>query len=543
MDKRKISFENNMMKKTNQENITIPTPTKPNNLVKPDFSPILIKQNQFGFKQYGSYKKPKFMEPESTMTPIKSPNFKTSAKVEGRNLFGSTQNEDLNNCNFFKKLNFDDCCDDKNSFLGRKNNNNVKDFFQKNNKLNMFLEKCDEEDEDNFNLNNNNKNDNLNDNLNFLPSPKFGNENIDKFMFPNNNEKKEKRTRSIRKCSINIERNIEILKNGKFEKEFNPLKTIKIDKFCTIYKVEEIKTKKIFCVKKIVKTSPKSNIDNLKKITYDFKNNNNNMLNQFCVKILEFWIEKEEFNPLLSEFNYCDKNLYLLSNFYENGDIFDYIVELELLAKDGLFNFNENFYWDIIFEMMMGLLYIHEMGYMHIDIQPTNFLVDENGYIKLNDFSLAIRVSELCVLDDIIEGDARYISKELFHFKKNTKINSKVDIFALGLTILEIIAKIDLPYNGNLWQELRNEFKISNKFFDKSNIKNVDEFISLISQMILPFEQRPTIKELINNFPQLSQRYNSLLNGNYKKSCTIPKIKNSSSKQLNLNSAPSQDIL
>lgn len=126
------------------------------------------------------------------------------------------------------------------------------------------------------------------------------------------------------------------------------MKTIKIDKFCTIYKVEEIKTKKIFCVKKIVKTSPKSNIDNLKKITYDFKNNNNNMLNQFCVKILEFWIEKEEFNPLLSEFNYCDKNLYLLSNFYENGDIFDYIVELELLAKDGLFNFNENFYWDII---------------------------------------------------------------------------------------------------------------------------------------------------------------------------------------------------
>jgi serine/threonine protein kinase len=379
--------------------------------------------------------------------------------------------------------------------------------------------------------------------LNFLPSPKFGNENIDKFMFPNKNEKREKRTRSLRKCSINIESNIEILKNGKFENEFNPLKTIKIDKFSTIYKVEEIKTKKIFCAKKIVKTSPKSNIDNLKKITYDFKNNSNNVLSQFCVKILEFWIEKEEYNPLLSEFNYCDKNLYLLSNYYENGDIFDYIEQLELLAKDELFTFTENFYWDIIFEMMMGLLFVHECGYMHIDIQPTNFLVDENGYIKLNDFSLAIRVSELCVLDDIIEGDARYISKELFHFKKNTKINSKVDIFSLGLTILEIIAKIELPYNGNLWQELRNEFTISNKFFEKSNIKNVDEFISLISQMILPFEKRPTIKELINNFPQLSQRYNSLLNGNYKKSCTIPKIKNNSSKQLNLNSAPSQDIL
>jgi len=543
MDKRKISFENNVIQKAYQENITIPTPTKPNNLVKPDFSPLLIKQNQFGFKQYGSYKKPKFMEPESTMTPIKSPNFKTSAKMEGRNLFGAPQNQDLNNCNFFKKLNFDDCCDEKNSFLGRKNNDNVKDFFQKNNKLNMFLEKCDEEDEDNFNLNVNDENKNINDNLNFLPSPKFGNESSDKFMFPNNNEKREKRTRSIRKCSINIESNIEILKNGKFENEFNSLKTIKIDKFSTIYKVEEIKTKKIFCIKKIVKTSPKSNIDNLKKITYDFKNNNNSILNQFCAKILEFWIEKEEFNVLLSELNYCDKNLYLLSNFYENGDIFDFLEKLELLAKDGLFEFTESFYWDIFFEMMMGVLFVHECGYMHIDIQPANFLVDENGYMKLSDFSLALRVSELCVLDDIVEGDSRYISKELFHFKKNTKINSKVDVFSLGLSILEIIAKIELPYNGNLWHELRNEFKISKQFFDKSNIKNVDEFISLITQMILPFDKRPTIKDLISNFPQLSQRYKLLLNGNYKKSCKIPKFKNNCSKQLSLSSAPSHEKL
>jgi len=292
-----------------------------------------------------------------------------------------------------------------------------------------------------------------------------------------------------------------------------------------------------------VKTSPKSNIDNLKKITYDFKNTNNNILSQFCVKILEFWIEREEFNVLLSELNYCDKNLYLLTNFYENGDIFDYLEKLEILAKDGLFTFTENFYWDIIFEMMMGLLFVHECGYMHIDIQPANFLVDENGYMKLNDFSLALRVSELFVLDDIVEGDARYISKELFHFKKNTKINSKVDIFSLGLSILEILAKIELPYNGSLWHELRNEFKISKHFFDKSNIKNVDEFISLISQMILPFEKRPTIKELINNFPQLSQRYKLLQNGNYKKSCKIPKFKSNSSKRLNLSSALSQEKL
>ena len=535
MDQKKLTFENNLMKKSNQDIITLPTPTKENNLIKPDFSPILIKQNQFGFKKYGSYKKPKFMEPES---PMKSPNFKTSAKMEGKNLFGTTQNQDIDNCNFFKKLNFDDCCDEKNNFLGRKNNNNVKDFFKKNNKLNMFLEKCNEEDEDNFNMNNNG---NLGKNINFLPSPKFGSNNEDKFIFLNTDEtKNEKNPTSIRKCSINIENNIEILKNGKFENDFNVLKTVKLDKFSTIYKVEEIKTKKIFCIKKIVKTSPKSNIDTLKKITYDFKNNYNNILSQFCVKNLEFWIEKEEFNVLLSELNFCDKNLYLLSNFYENGDIFDYLEKLEEIH----FNFTENFYWDIVFEMMMGLLFIHEIGYMHIDVQPSNYLVNENGYLKLNDFSLSIKINELSIRDDIIEGDARYISKELFHFKKDTKLNSKCDVFSLGLTILEIISKIELPYNGNLWHELRDEnFKISNNFFTKSNIKNVNDFISLISLMILPFEKRPFLKDIINQFPQLSQRYQLLLNGNYKKSCDIPKFNYKDIKNLSLKSAPSQEML
>ena len=192
---------------------------------------------------------------------------------------------------------------------------------------------------------------------------------------------------------------------------------------------------------------------------------------------------------------------------------------------------------------MMGLLFVHECGYMHIDIQPSNYLVDENGYLKLNDFSLAIRMSELCILDDIIEGDARYISKELFHYKKNVKLDSKCDVFSLGLTLLEIIAKIDLPYNGELWHKLRDEsFKITEEIFEKSNIKNVRDFIALISLMILPFEKRPNLKEIIRKFSQLSDRYQLLLKGNYKKSSSIPKF-NDNLRNLNLKTVPSQEKL
>ena len=537
MDRRKVSFEEATKISQNGNIIVIPTPKKHSNLVKPDFSPILEKQNQFGYKKFGSYKKPKYNEPES---PMKSPNFKTSVKMQGRNLFGTKKENENNNFEFFKKLNFDDYADEKNCFLGKKNggeNLNVENKNEKN-KFNMFLEKCEEEDEDNFNLGNNKKYDSTqNTGMEIEEEEKEDKLND----FYNNDFFRYKKKGGFRKCSINIEKNIAIVKSGKFEEEFNQLKTIKTDKFSTIYKVQNIKTKEIYCVKKIVKTSPKSNIDNLKKITQDFKYNINNILSKFCVQIEDFWIEQEEIKEISDQVNFCNKNLYLLTNFYENGDIFDYLEKLE----ENKFIFTEDFYWDLVFEMIMGLLFVHECGYMHIDIQPGNYLVDADGYLKLNDFSLAIKVAELPYLDDIVDGDARYISKELFHFVKNSKINEKSDIYSLGLTILELIAKIDLPYNGELWHKLRDEnFKISESFFKKSNIKSYKEFMILISQMILPFEKRPSLKEIVNYFPKLKSRYDLLLSGKYQKSYEVPKFcGDMNMKILNLKSAPSTDIL
>ena len=172
--------------------------------------------------------------------------------------------------------------------------------------------------------------------------------------------------------------------------------------------------------------------------------------------------------------------------------------------------------------MIIGLLYIHNKGYIHFNIKPTNFLVDDEGFIKLNDFGLSHKEKELSYLDDIIEGDSKYISKELFECLDSIslkKINNKTDIFSLGLTILEIIAKIELPSNGQLWKDLRNSGSdiLSNKIFVNSNISDIEDFLKLIKKMIKPVNERPSLMELINETSELNKRYEFLKRKSYNK--------------------------
>ena len=431
--------------------------TKEKNLVKPDFSPLLLRETKFCYKINGSYKRERHYEPFS---PEKSTRkaYSISAKIEGRDLFGSKIAKI--HC---RKLNFNEGDEDEEIQINE---------------------------EKNFN----NKNINNNFSFNLLESSFINNQKI--------NEKQDK-----------------------MEEEFVILKTIKESKLDYVYKVKEKKTNNILCIKKISKHSQKNNIKNTQKLFNDMKNKNINSLgsnqdsllgSNFCNHYIDFWVEDENFD--INKIKYkTDEYLYILYKYFPNGDLLDYLENLE---KKTNYKFTSEFYWDIIFEMIMGLKYIHELGYIHLDIKPTNFLVDENGYLKLTDFGLCLKISELPFLTDITEGDFIYISKELFNFNSQGILNAKTDIFSLGLSILEIIGKINLPASGDSWTELRSgNFELKMELFDNSNIKEKKEdFIKLISKMIAPVNERPLLTELINNFEELKNRYISLKNGIYKKS-------------------------
>ena len=480
-----ISLNENNLTPSKEKNIFSNNNKEINPVPKPDFSPLTQKDLTFSLKSHGSYKKPKIIFPES---PMKSPiqKYFTPIKIEGKNLFGSS-NKDKN---IFRKLNFDNIENEEKN--------------QKNKFLDL-LENCVEEKEE--------------ENI-LTPSQS---QNISRGeIFSNNSNLKE----------IDIENNINNIENNnnfilsnqekkkKLEQEFTILKTISQNKFDSVYKVEKNSNKKIYCLKKSYKSSYKNNYNTVENLFKDIEKNEKLIYSKFAIKYLDYWIEEEVYDLIENSTHFTDKNLYILTDYFPNGDLLDYLSKLE--QND--FKFTEEFYWDLIFEMIIGVIFIHEIGYLHLDIKPANILIDDNGYIKISDYGLCQKISDLNNLDDIFEGDSKYISPEVFNRKSPKDLNSKCDIFSLGLSILEIMAKVDLPNNGPLWRNIRNSnFKIPNEFLVNWNIKNIDNFLSLIKFMISPYEQRLELKDLINLFPELKKRENMLLNGIYQKNCKIPK--------------------
>ena len=437
-------------KKTYSESKSNPTSNKFSNLIKPDFSPLIIKENNFIPKKNGANKTRSNIEPEY---PIKRAdiNLFSSVKIIGKDLFGAKKNQTSEkklNLNWFgKKLLFE----------------NDNDFFQNIEIIeNDYNKNCIEE--------------------------KRG---TDKYTIKNT------------------------FRDNIVENNFIILKTLIQDKFDAVYQVKEKESNKIFCLKRISENSNKNNFNILPTTLDDIQKENEDWVfpKTFCMMHIDYWID---------DINYLNKNMYVLTEFYKRGDVMAYLEQLE---KNN-FVFTPEFYWDVIFEMIIGLLYIHSKGYIHFDIKPTNYLVDDDGFIILNDFGLSHKEKELSQLKDIKEGDSKYISKELFESLGNLsiqKINNKTDIFSLGLTFLEIIAKIELPLNGQLWRNLRDRGNdiLSDKIFTNSNIFDVEHFLVLIKKMISPVDERPSLMELIKETPELNKRYKLLEIKKYQKSCCI----------------------
>ena len=313
------------------------------------------------------------------------------------------------------------------------------------------------------------------------------------------------------------------LTNPKFDEEYVIIKTLCEGEMGTVFLCMKFQDKKTYVVKKTNYFARKFDYYNMKNFLECLNSNENKPGAKFLQKYIDFWIEDIE----TSKTKTGNKNMFIVTHHCLGGDLKEYLNKIK---KTNL-KYDKDFYWDLVFQMIVSVSFLNKLGYIHFDIKPTNFLVQENGQILLSDFCLTIKEKDIVNYNtDDFEGDSIYISPELFYKDKDI-INCKTDIFSLGLSILEILTYCELPKNGLTWQLIRT-VGIPKELFEQIPYFEGDNqiFKNLIMTMTnCKMENRPDLNSILNdkeNYPYLFERYQLLLNNKYSTKINLNRFEN-----------------
>lgn len=150
--------------------------------------------------------------------------------------------------------------------------------------------------------------------------------------------------------------------------------------------------------------------------------------NENCVTLFKAW---EQSDVLFMQIELC------------RGSVEDYVEEVKQVS--------ESFVWSFLLDMLLALKSLHDRNLIHLDIKLDNVLITDDNHCKLADFGLIFDLKN-SNRSRLIEGDSRYLAPELL--EGNYCLAN--DIFSLGITLLELATNLELPANGQLWQDLRS---------------------------------------------------------------------------------------
>jgi serine/threonine protein kinase len=98
---------------------------------------------------------------------------------------------------------------------------------------------------------------------------------------------------------------------------------------------------------------------------------------------------------------------------------------------------------DIIERGATGLRHVHEKGWVHCDVKPDNFLVDDSANVKLIDFSIAKEMKKKAGLlsrlgrrGRSVQGTRSYMSPEQI---RGQSLDARSDIYSFGCVCFEAL--------------------------------------------------------------------------------------------------------
>ena len=119
---------------------------------------------------------------------------------------------------------------------------------------------------------------------------------------------------------------------------------------------------------------------------------------------------------------------YIVMEYCENGELFNYIVEHQKLSEE------ETSYF--FYQLINGLDYIHHKNIVHRDLKPENLLLSKDNILKIVDFGLSNYFKDNNLLSTPC-GSPCYASPEMVCGNKYNGF--KIDVWSCGIIIFAMI--------------------------------------------------------------------------------------------------------
>jgi serine/threonine protein kinase len=127
------------------------------------------------------------------------------------------------------------------------------------------------------------------------------------------------------------------------------------------------------------------------------------------------------------------KQAEISTEFAEHGSLDKVLKQVGLDAAPSFLNATGT--GILICGLVLGMRYVHWKGYIHMDLKPSNILLNARGEALIGDFGSSRLESEEPIVAD--SGSVYYAAPE--QFEENTVLTRKADVFSFGLILYELL--------------------------------------------------------------------------------------------------------
>ncbi len=139
----------------------------------------------------------------------------------------------------------------------------------------------------------------------------------------------------------------------------------------------------------------------------------------------------------------------------------------------------------IIERAATGLAYFNDEGWIHRDIKPDNFLMTDEGDVRLIDFALGMRpkrgLAKMFASKGKVQGTRSYMSPEQI---RGLPLDQRADVYSFGCMVFEMVTG-KRPYTGiNANDLLMKHIKAAPPPADATNGNITPDFAQLLQRAI-----------------------------------------------------------